>query len=124
MMTTLPPSDAEAAMSSSPVPEKTALSPKLTAPQHRPRPLPLFLELLRSETAAEPARMSAALDGLRRYQEPPGAPPRPPAVAFFPRSAARRTRSGAGADERRAGRPAPLSGSTARSAAAADAGGG
>jgi polyhydroxyalkanoate synthase len=69
-------------MSSSPVPEESALSPKLTAPQHRPRPLPLFLELLRSETAANPARMAAALDGLRRYQEADRPAPRDPAPAL------------------------------------------
>jgi polyhydroxyalkanoate synthase len=61
----------------------SALAPKLAAPQHRPRPLPLFLELLRSETAASPERMQRALEGLRRYQEaerePPGEPM--PAVA-------------------------------------------
>jgi polyhydroxyalkanoate synthase len=47
----------------------SALAPKLAAPQHKPRPLPLFLELLRSETADDPARMARALAGLRRYQE-------------------------------------------------------
>ncbi|MGZ8998291.1 MAG: hypothetical protein ACXW2T_05470, partial [Allosphingosinicella sp.] len=48
---------------------ESALTPKLAAPQHRPRPLPLFLDMLRSETAAKPDRMSRALAGLRRYQE-------------------------------------------------------
>jgi polyhydroxyalkanoate synthase len=42
-----------------------------TAPQHGPRPLPLFLELLRSETAAFPERRIAALKGLKAYQEAP-----------------------------------------------------
>lgn len=42
-----------------------------SAPQHGPRPLPLFLDLLRSETAASPERRAAALAGLRRYQEAP-----------------------------------------------------
>lgn len=42
-----------------------------SAPQHGPRPLPLFMELLRSETAASPKRTAAALAGLRRYQEAP-----------------------------------------------------
>jgi polyhydroxyalkanoate synthase len=41
----------------------------------------LFLQLLRSETAAEPARMAAALDGLRRYQEAPREPQRQPVPA-------------------------------------------
>lgn len=39
------------------------------APQHGPRPLPLFLDMLRSETAALPERAAAALAGLRRFQE-------------------------------------------------------
>jgi polyhydroxyalkanoate synthase len=97
MMTTLPPSDAEAAMSHSPVPEKTALSPKLAAPQHGPRPLPLFLQLLRSETAARPERLAAALEGLRKYQEAQRAPPRDsmPAVAES-RGAALRDYGGSG----------------------------
>ncbi|HEY1604577.1 MAG TPA: alpha/beta fold hydrolase [Allosphingosinicella sp.] len=34
--------------------------------------------MLRSETAAQPARMKRALEGLRRYQEAERAPPRPP----------------------------------------------
>jgi polyhydroxyalkanoate synthase len=37
----------------------------------------LFLEMLRSETAAEPARMARALEGLRKYQEAQRAAPRP-----------------------------------------------
>lgn len=45
------------------------LSPLLAAPQHGPRPLPLFLQHLRSETAASPERRTAALAGLRAYQE-------------------------------------------------------
>lgn len=49
----------------------------------RPRPLPLFLELLRSETAGEPERAARALAGLRAYQEADRTPPPepPPAVA-------------------------------------------
>ena len=39
------------------------------APQHGPRPLPLFISLLRSETAASPERRHAALAGLKAYQE-------------------------------------------------------
>ncbi|WP_430635946.1 alpha/beta hydrolase [Sphingomonas hankookensis] len=54
-----------------------------TAPQHGPRPLPLFLSMLRSETAADPARRGKALRGLRRYQDAPRLPrtPAPAAVA-------------------------------------------
>ena len=36
------------------------------APQHGPRPLPLFLALLRNETAASPDRRARALAGLDR----------------------------------------------------------
>lgn len=46
------------------------------APQHGPRPLPLFLDMLRSETAASPDRTAAALAGLARYQQAPRAPRR------------------------------------------------
>jgi polyhydroxyalkanoate synthase len=62
-------------------PWKTALAPKLAAPQQRPRPLPLFLELLRSETAASPERMTRALAGLRKYQEADRRPPLEPMPA-------------------------------------------
>ena len=57
------------------------LSPFVTAPQHGPRPLPLFLDMLRSETAASPDRRAAALAGLRAFQEAPrGAAWAPPAA--------------------------------------------
>ena len=36
--------------------------------QHGPRPLPLFLDLLRRETAGAPDRTAAALTGLHAYQ--------------------------------------------------------
>lgn len=78
--------------------EASALAPKLSALQHRPRPLPLFLELLRSETAAKPERMKRALEGLRRYQEFPRGEVREimPAVAEA-RGAAVRDYGGSGA---------------------------
>lgn len=44
--------------------------------QHGPRPLPLFLDMLRSETEGSQERRLAALAGLRRYQEAPRARPR------------------------------------------------
>ena len=51
------------------------------APQHGgqygPRPLPLFLEMLRSETAANPTRTARALAGLRAYQAAPREPSMP-----------------------------------------------
>jgi polyhydroxyalkanoate synthase len=43
-------------------------NPPFSAPQHGPRPLPLFLDMLRSETAASPERAARALEGLTRYQ--------------------------------------------------------
>jgi polyhydroxyalkanoate synthase subunit PhaC len=53
------------------------------APQHGPRPLPLFLDLLRSETAASPARRAAALRGLAAYQQARRPPPPPPSPVIF-----------------------------------------
>ena len=50
------------------------LSSNDTAPQHAPRPLPLFLGMLRSETAQSPDRRRAALAGLKRYQDAPRRP--------------------------------------------------
>ncbi|ATY34565.1 alpha/beta fold hydrolase [Sphingomonas psychrotolerans] len=44
--------------------------------------MPLFLALLRSETAASPERRAAALAGLRAYQEAPRPAPRPPRPAI------------------------------------------
>lgn len=41
------------------------------APQHGPRPLPLFLDMLREETAASPERRADALAGLKAYQAAP-----------------------------------------------------
>ena len=57
----------------------TGLSPSDTAAQHSPRPLPLFLDMLRSETAAFPERRAAALRGLTAYQRAPRQP-RPAAM--------------------------------------------
>ncbi len=54
------------------------LTPKVAAPQHAPRPLPLFLSLLRSETAASPARRAAALAGLAAYETAERERPRAP----------------------------------------------
>jgi polyhydroxyalkanoate synthase len=53
--------------------EDPTLAPKLDAPQHGPRPLPLFLAMLRRETEGAPERLARALAGLRRYQEAPRA---------------------------------------------------
>jgi polyhydroxyalkanoate synthase len=40
--------------------------------------LPLFLAMLREQTAANPSRMKTALEGLRRYQEAERSPPPAP----------------------------------------------
>ncbi len=58
--------------------EASALAPKLVAPQHRPRPLTLFLELVREQTADEPQRLAKVLAGLRNYQEAHREPPLTP----------------------------------------------
>jgi len=55
------------------------------APQHGPRPLPLFLALLRSETATSPERTRKALAGLRAYQEATREP-RPAAMPIVARA--------------------------------------
>lgn len=69
----------------------THLTPTHAAPQHGPRPLPLFISLLRSETAASPERRHAALAGLRAYQEARRPPERvpPPASATAGRASLR-----------------------------------
>ena len=54
------------------------VTPQFFAPQHGPRPLPLFLDMVRSETEAEPARTAAVLAGLAAYQQAPR--PAPPPV--------------------------------------------
>src|SRR4051812_50227124 len=87
MMTTSSP-DSEAAMPA-PSREDSALAPKLDAPQHRPRPLPLFLAMLRRETEGEPERLARALAGLRRYQEAERAPPPEPPEAVAERLGAK-----------------------------------
>src|SRR5690242_3774943 len=76
-------SASEPAMTAPQQREESALAPKLAAPQHRPRPLPLFLALLRSMTDGDAKRMQAALAGLKRYQEAEREAPRPlmPVVA-------------------------------------------
>ena len=63
--------------------QDSALAPKLAAPQHGPRPLTLFLELLRRETTGDPERMERALSGLRAYQEAPRAPRPEPMPALM-----------------------------------------
>lgn len=67
----------------------TTITPINTAPQHGPRPLPLFLDMLREQTAASPERRAAALAGLRACQD--AARPRraKPMPARFRKGAAR-----------------------------------
>lgn len=61
----------------------TTLALNHSAPQHRPRPLPLFLAMLRSETEGDADRLAAGLAGLRAYQaaERPAPPDPMPVVA-------------------------------------------
>ena len=66
-------------------PERTAAP---AAPQHGPRPLPLFLAMLHRETAGSPARRQTALTGLRRYQDWPRPAPAPAAPARLREGAA------------------------------------
>lgn len=73
---------------------------QIVASQHAqigPRPLPLFLEMLRGETAASPERAAAALAGLRRYQEAPRVKRRARPVRF--RKGAARLRDGGGSGQ-------------------------
>jgi polyhydroxyalkanoate synthase len=81
VMTPEPPDDLP--ISPDPAPEKALLALISAASQHRPRPLPLFLDLLRRETAGDPHRLARMLAGLRRYQqaERPAPPPPAPVVA-------------------------------------------
>ncbi|MGK6322669.1 alpha/beta fold hydrolase [Sphingomonas sp. DT-51] len=73
-------------------------NPQFFASQHGrdvPRPLPLFLDMLRRETAASPERRAAALAGLRRYQDAPRARRQTRPARF--RKGAARLRDGGGA---------------------------
>ena len=76
------------------------LLPQHSAPQHEraPRPLPLFLELIREVSARDPELASDALAGLRAYQSAPRRerPPPRPKVARL-RGAALRDHGGEGA---------------------------
>lgn len=64
-------------------------TPSGSALQHGPRPLPLFLDMLRSETAASPERHAAALAGLAAYQDAPRARGLRPLPARFRKGRAR-----------------------------------
>ena len=66
-----------------------AVPPFDAAPQHGPRPLPLFLDMLREHTAASRDRRLAALAGLRAYQEFPRGRVRKPMPARFRKGTAR-----------------------------------
>lgn len=63
--------------------ESPTLAPPNAAAQHGPRPLPLFLDMVRAQTEGDPARRAAVLAGLRAYQTAQRAarPPEVPAVA-------------------------------------------
>jgi polyhydroxyalkanoate synthase len=59
---------------------KDGLLPEHSAPQHEraPRPLPLFLELVREVSERDPELARAALAGLRAYEQMPHRDRRPP----------------------------------------------
>jgi len=59
--------------------QNVSLASCLDAPQHGPRPLPLFLDLAIRETSGQPERFRALLHGLAAYQRAPRDPPPPPA---------------------------------------------
>src|SRR6476661_938631 len=85
-------------MNSSPT-ERRGLLPEDSALQHEraPRPLPLFLELIRQVSARDPKLASEALVGLRAYENAPRRerPPPRPEVACV-RGAALRDHGGGG----------------------------
>ncbi|MEJ7934959.1 alpha/beta hydrolase [Sphingobium sp. AN558] len=56
-------------MENSPYPALFALAQRATAPQHGPRPLPLFLSILWRETEGDLDLRRDALKGLRKYQD-------------------------------------------------------
>jgi polyhydroxyalkanoate synthase len=76
-----------------------ALLPEHSAPQHEraPRPLPLFLELVREVSTRDPELATAALAGLRAYEQAPRRerPPTKPEVARI-RGACLRAHGGSG----------------------------
>ncbi|NWK96477.1 alpha/beta hydrolase [Sphingobium lactosutens] len=64
-------------MDSSPTPAHIALAQDDAAPQHGPRPLPLFLNILWRETEGDPELRRRAFLGLRKYQAAIRPPPAP-----------------------------------------------
>src|SRR5687768_3716031 len=70
------------------LPEPNALQQKgALQHEHAPRPLPLFLELVRRMAERDPELGRAALDGLSAYeraQRPPPIPPRPEVARIGP----------------------------------------
>jgi polyhydroxyalkanoate synthase len=68
--------------------ETPTLTPALAAPQQKPRPLILFLDMLRAQSGNDPARMMRVLEGLRAYQEAERTPSPPPMPIVAERGAA------------------------------------
>jgi polyhydroxyalkanoate synthase len=81
-------------MDSSPTPAHSAIAQQHSAPQHGPRPLPLFLSILWRETEDDPELRQAAFRGLRRYQTTVRPDPTPPAEIFAAAGAAKLLRYG------------------------------
>ncbi|WP_256213252.1 alpha/beta hydrolase [Sphingobium sp. YR768] len=85
-------------MDSSPTPEHIALAQAVAAPQHGPRPLPLFLNILWRETQDDPELRRRAFIGLRKYQEAQRPPPAPPGHCVATAGPARLLQYGAATD--------------------------
>jgi polyhydroxyalkanoate synthase len=64
------------------------LAPNDDALQHGPRPLTLFLQLVREQTAGDPERLGRVLAGLRAYQEAHRSPALEPTRAIAARRGA------------------------------------
>ncbi len=71
--------------------ENPTLAPGDAAVQHGPRPLPLFLDMVREQTEGDAERRAGILAGLRAYQAAERPPPLPamPAVARIGRATLR-----------------------------------
>ncbi|WP_236614810.1 alpha/beta hydrolase [Sphingobium baderi] len=81
-------------MDISPTPAHSALAQANAAPQHGPRPLPLFLDILWRETEGDPELRRRAFEGLKKYQWAKRPVPPPSAPVFAAAGNARLLRYG------------------------------
>src|SRR3546814_19433938 len=85
------PEDFEAfAISTTPSIPNAAIAPNYTAPQHGPRPLPLFLKMLWQQTRNDTDFRLKAFAGLHKYQTAKRVPHHLDATVAATRSAASR----------------------------------